>query len=60
MKMQIVNRKSLMIFGLAFLVSLVFSVNPALATDFEVGTQFGISHIIPDGDDEFTESSTLT
>ena len=64
MKSLIVHRKSTasisMIFGLGLVVSLFLSVVPALATEFEVGTQFGISHIIPDGDDEVTESITLT
>ena len=45
----------LTIFGLTVLVSLILSAMPALGTtEFEFGTQFGISHIIPEGDDSTT------
>ena len=63
MKTLVVNQKnigiSLPIFGFVLLASLLLTIVPALANEFEVGTQFGISHIIPDGDDS-TTSITYT
>ncbi len=55
-KTQLVNQRFPM-YGFSVFVSFVLSVVPASATDFEVGTQFGISHIIPDDEDV---SVTLT
>ena len=61
MKVLVVNRKItvsiLTLFGFAFLVTLG-SVVPASATDFEVGTQFGISHLLISDDNE-TASATF-
>ena len=58
MKTLVVNGKKfasrLLILGFVIFVSVMFSTVPALATDFEFGTQFGISHLIPDGDDSTT------
>ena len=54
MKMQIMSPKFLTVFGFTLLVSLVLPIVPALANEFEVGTQFGISHIIPEGEDSTT------
>ena len=52
MQILIVNRKFtvsiLAMYSFAFLVSLVLPTPPALATDFEIGTQFGLSHFIDD------------
>lgn len=64
MKTLVVNQKnigtSLPILGFVLLASLVLAIAPALGTtEFEVGTQFGISHLIPDGDDS-TTSITYT
>lgn len=62
MKTLVVNQKnigtSLPILGFVLLASLLFIV-PASANEFEIGTQFGISHIIPEGDDS-TTSITYT
>jgi len=58
MKMLVVNQKnigtSLPILGFVLLVSLLLAITPALANEFEIGTQFGISHLIPEGDDSTT------
>ena len=58
MKTLVVDEKKfasrLLILSFVIVVSVMFSTVPALATDFEVGTQFGISHIIPEGDDSTT------
>ena len=64
MKTLVVNQKNiginLPILGFVLLASLLLTIVPALATtEFEVGTQFGISHLIPDGDDS-TTSITYT
>ena len=48
MKTPVVNRKIMMLTLTMF--SVAFLVVPAFATDFEIGTQFGISHLVPDGD----------
>ena len=63
MKTLVVNQKnigtSLPILGFVLFTSLVLATVPALGnTDFEVGTQFGISHIIPAGDDSTTITYT--
>ena len=61
MKTLIMNRKITMSiltrYSFAFLVALVLPTVPASATDFEIGTQFGISHTIPVDDDN---DSSLT
>ena len=40
----------LTVFGFAFFVSLILTLVPAMAADFEIVTQFGISHLIPEID----------
>ena len=61
MKTLIVNRKifvsTLTMFSLAFLM---LTAVPAFAADFEVGTQFGISHLIPTSEDDSSTSITYT
>ena len=63
MKTLVVNEKKfasrLLILSFVIVVSVMFSTVPAFATDFEVGTQFGVSHQIPD-DDDFSTSFTTT
>lgn len=63
MKTSVVNQKnigtSLPILGFVLLASLLLAITPALANEFEIGTQFGISHLIPEGDDS-TTSITYT
>lgn len=54
MKTLIVS--TLTMFSFAFLM---LATVPVMATDFEIGTQFGISHLIPEGDDS-TTSITYT
>ena len=59
MKTLVANRKDfvsrLSIFGFVLLASFVLAIVPALGTtEFEVGTQFGLSHLIPEGDDSTT------
>ena len=44
-------------YSFAFLVLLVLPTTPASATDFEIGTQFGISHFMPVDD---ADDSSLT
>ncbi|MCY3743894.1 MAG: hypothetical protein OXH00_23005 [Candidatus Poribacteria bacterium] len=63
MKTLVVNQKnigtSLPISGFVLLASLLLTIVPALANEFEVGTQFGISHsIINDDDSSFTATTT--
>lgn len=62
MKTPILNWKdlvsSLTVLGFTVLISLVLPVMPALAIEFEIGTQFGISHLIPDDEDDFSTSIT--
>ena len=62
MKTLVVNQKnigtSLPILGFVLLASLLLTIVPALANEFEVGTQFGISYIIPEGDDSTTITYT--
>ena len=65
MKTPVLNWKHLVsnltIFGFTVLISLVLPVMPALAIEFEIGTQFGISHLVPDDDeDDFSTSLTYT
>ena len=38
--------------GLIFLTSLVLTIVPTFATEFEIGTGFGISHLVTDADDD--------
>ena len=52
------NRKCLTIFSFILVVSVVLSVVPALATEFEIGTQFGISQIASTDDDDTHLTST--
>jgi hypothetical protein len=56
MKALIMNRKItvsiLAMYSVAFFVSLILPTTPALATDFGIGTQFGISHLMPVNDDD--------
>ncbi len=58
MKTLVVNQKkirtSLPVLGFILLASLLLAIVPALANEFEVGTQFGISYLIPEGDDSTT------
>lgn len=62
MKTSVVNQKNigtrLSILGFVLLVSLLLAITPALANEFEIGTQFGISHLIPEGDDSTTITYT--
>lgn len=59
MKMLVVNRNKIVSF-LAMFTFLVLAAVPVMATEFEVGTQFGISHLIPDSDDDFSTNITYT
>ena len=56
------NRKIIVsiltVFGFAVIVSLVSPIVPALATGFEVGTQFGISHLTPVSEGDSSTSFT--
>lgn len=58
MKILVVNEKKigiiLPILGVVLLAFLVLSIMPASATEFEIGTQFGISHLRPEGDSSTT------
>lgn len=64
MKTLLVNRKNVVsilpILGFVTLVSLIFPIVPTSAIDFEIGTQFGISHLVPDIDDDYGVSLTYT
>ena len=64
MKTPVLNWQNLVsgltILGFTVLISLVLPVMPVLAIDFEIGTQFGISHLIPDDEDDFSTSLTYT
>ena len=44
-------------FGIAFLM---LAVVPVMAVDFEIGTQFGMSHLMPDSEDSSPTSITFT
>ena len=63
MKTLVVNGKKfasrLLILSFVIVVSVMFSTVPALATEFEFGTQFGISHIIA-RNDEYSDTTSLT
>ena len=39
---------------------LILAAVPVMATEFEIGTQFGISHLMPDSDEDFSTSITYT
>ena len=58
MKTLIMNRKItvsiLAMYSFAFLFSLVLPTTSVLATDFEIGTQFGFSHFFIDDDSSLT------
>ena len=62
MKTLPVNRKNVVsilpLLGFVTLVSLIFPIVPTSAIDFEIGTQFGISRLVPDVDDDFSTSLT--
>lgn len=45
------------IFGFILLTSFVLAIVPTFATDFEFGTQFGISRLVPDDNDSDYSSS---
>ena len=64
MKTRILNWKHLApmltIFGSTVLMSLVLPIVPASAIDFEIGTQFGVSHLVPNVDDDYAGSLTYT
>ena len=64
MKTPLVNRKNVvsipLILGFVILVSLIFPIVPTSAIDFEIGTQFGISHLAPNVDDDYATSLTYT
>ena len=64
MKTLLVNEKNVVsilpILGLIILVSLIFPIVPTSAIDFEIGTQFGISHLVPNVDDGYAVSLTYT
>lgn len=64
MKTLLVNQNNVVsilpILGFVTLVSLVFPIVPASAIDFEIGTQFGVSHFVPDIDDDYEASLTYT
>ena len=64
MKTPILNRKNLVsmltIFGSTVLMSLVLPIVPTSAIDFEIGTQFGVSHLVPNVDDDYAVSLTYT
>ena len=64
MKTPLVSRKNVVsilpILGFVILVSLIFPIVPTSAIDFEIGTQFGISHLVPNVDDDYAASLTYT
>lgn len=64
MKTLLVNRNNVVsilpILGFVILVSLIFPIAPTSAIDFEIGTQFGVSHLVPDVDDDYAVSLTYT
>lgn len=64
MKIRILNWKHLApmltIFGSTVLMNLVLPTVPASAIDFEIGTQFGVSHLVPNVDDDYAVSLTYT
>ena len=62
MKTLLVNRKNVVVilltFGFVILISLIFPIVPTSAIDFEIGTQFGVSHLVPNVDDDYAVSLT--
>ena len=62
--MLVLNRKNfvsiLTVFGFTVLITLVLLAVSALAADFEIGTQFGLSHLVPNVDDDYSVSVTYT
>ena len=54
------HRKFLTILGFTLIFSLVLPIITIRATDFEVGTQFGISRLVPTGEDDSSGSLTYT
>ena len=64
MKILFVNKKNVVsilpILGFVTLVSLIFPIVPTSAIDFEIGTQFGISYLAPNVDDDYATSLTYT
>ena len=64
MKTLLVNRNNLVsilpILGFVTLVSFIFPIVPTSAIDFEIGTQFGVSRLVPDLDDDYAASLTYT
>ena len=59
MKMLVVNRNKIVSI-LTMFAFLILAAVPAMATEFEFGTQFGISHLILEDDDLFSTSITYT
>ena len=64
MKTPVLNWKhlvsSLTILGFTVLIFLVLLAVPTSAADFEIGTQFGLSHLVPSVDDDYSVSVTYT
>lgn len=64
MKTRLVNQNNvvsiLTILGFVTLVSFIFPIASTSAIDFEIGTQFGVSHLVPDVDDDYAVSITYT
>ena len=64
MKTPVLNWKNLVssptILGFTILISLVLLAVPTLAADFEIGTQFGLSYLVPNVDDDYSVSVTYT
>ena len=59
MKTLVVNRNKIVSL-LAMFTFLVLTTVSTSAAEFEIGTHFGISHLIPDSDDDFSTSLTYT
>ena len=60
MMKTLVVKKNKIVSILTMLAFLVLATVPAMATEFEFGTQFGISHIIASDDYDDTASFTFT
>ncbi|MCG9134118.1 hypothetical protein J5I95_20855 [Candidatus Poribacteria bacterium] len=64
MKTLVLNGKKLVqmltTFVLTLCVSSILWVMPTFATEFEFGTQFGISHLRPEGNDYYSTNITYT
>ena len=62
MKILLLNKNNVVsilpILGFVTLVSLIFPIVPTSAIDFEIGTQFGISHLVPEIDDDYALTYT--